>query len=93
MNKFQAWFQAHGPDLGGYFGIGLMALGVGMENSTAGAIAVFALGLPILEIKRHMREQLQLNLMVLHALRDISVTMQERRKSHTRIAEEGITRE
>ena len=90
-----------------YAGVGLMALGVGIEYGTVGAIAVFALGLPILGIQQRMREQAHLNLLVLDALRSLEMAMQNQRISERlslevsrelhallkRVAEEGITRE
>lgn len=90
-----------------YTGVGIMALGVGMEYSLTGAIAVFALGLPILAIQQHMRAQEQHNRLVLHALialqhgMDIQVTGQKLARASMadvrdllkRIADEGITRE
>jgi hypothetical protein len=90
-----------------YAGVGFMALGVGMEYSLTGAIAVFALGLPILAIQQHMRAQQMHNMLVLQALvalqhgMEVQVTghklarasMAEVRDLLKRIADEGITRE
>lgn len=90
-----------------FLGVGLMALGVGIQYSTTGAIAVFALGLPILGIQRHMREQARLNLLLLQALQGMSATVYHQHASERmqvevirdlhallkRVADEGITRE
>lgn len=94
-------------DLTGYAGVGLMSLGVGIQYGTTGAIAVFALGLPILAIQRHLREQNRINYMLLDSLHGVHMLLQgqhigERmsvealRDLHAllkRVADEGITRE
>lgn len=91
-------------DIGQFFGVGLMALGVGIQYSIVGAIAVFALGLPILTIQQHMREQRELNRLMLIAIQGVHIrlemsdklrleTMHDLRVLLKRIADEGITRE
>ncbi|WP_223518434.1 hypothetical protein [Pseudomonas sp. BF-R-21] len=90
-----------------YGGVGLMALGVGIQFGPTGAIAVFALGLPILAIQRHMREQIRVNYMLLQAVHGVHVMLQCQqlnegmraealRDLHAllkRVADEGITRD
>lgn len=94
-------------DVVSYIGVGLMALGVGTVYSWPGAVAVFALGLPIVEIQRHMRWQREMNMVLLQALRGINaafsaqvqsekVTLEMVSSVHAllrRLADEGITRE
>lgn len=89
-----------------YGGVGLMALGVGIQFGPTGAIAVFALGLPILAIQRHMHEQNRMNLMLLQAVHGLHMVLQAQcasegmrvealRDLHAllkRLADEGITR-
>lgn len=101
------WWATHAMDIGNFIGIGLMALGVGMNYSVTGAVAVFALGLPILEIKRHMREQIEVNQLTLLAIQalQLGLRLQHSTDRQTaemlvdvrdllkRISEEGITRE
>lgn len=90
-----------------YAGVGLMALGVGIEYGPTGAIAVFALSLPILAIQQHLRQQVHLNALLLDAMQSIEMAMQNQRISERlsletsrelhallkRVAEEAITRE
>jgi hypothetical protein len=94
-------------DIVQFGGVGLMALGVGINYDLTGAIAVFALGLPILTIQRHMREQKHLNLLTLQAIQAMhmrfeaqtmgdKLTLEMVRDLHKLlkvIAEEGITRD
>lgn len=107
MKRLYLWLLQHGVDLVGFLGVGLMALGVGIQYSTTGAIAVFALGLPILSIQRHMRESIVLDRMALDALIHVRMCLHEQQKGERltlemvrdlhkllkRIADEGITRE
>ena len=107
MANLTRWMQEHGSDVVGFFGVGMMALGVGIQHSLTGAIAVFALGLPILSINRHMKTQSELNLLTLEAIRAMHMCLggqqaaermtvdmvRDLHKLLKRIADEGITRE
>lgn len=94
-------------DIVQFGGVGLMALGVGIQYNLTGAIAVFALGLPILTIQRHMRERHVMDCMTLDALIQVRRALQSQQEGEKlalevvrdinallkRIADEGITRD
>ena len=103
----KSWSMDTLGDLLQMAGVGAMALGVGVSHGIAAAIAVFALGMPILTIQRHMREQLGLNRQFVDALGAVRNTLHAQQQAEQmrvealrdlhgvlkRVAEEGITRE